>query len=344
MSKFKLHHGPSHQTPGPKTVHSLLSEMKDGREFESIIPLVPAQNLDLMKELQQAIAEVEAIRKRPCIAYVGNVVSGDLECAINEKDDEPFAEAVECAASPDKSIDIFLVTKGGSAHQVSRFVNCLRHKFDNVEFLLASYCMSAGTIFALSGDKIWMTNRACLGPIDPQIPSRDGRFVPAQALLTLVDRIHAQGVEALKNRQPIPWSAVRILDNIDKKELADAISATQYSTTMVAQFLQRHKFRDWKIHSSSGKEVTDQEKIAKSVEIASALASHERWKSHGCAIPRNMLLEDAIKLKIDRPEDVPGLERAITRLWALCCYLFDKGPAQKFIVSTNYRFVRSKVN
>jgi hypothetical protein len=55
-----------------------------------------------------------------------------------------------------------------------------------------------------------MDERAFLGPIDPQVLSKDGRWVPAQALITLLDKIQRDG-EALSERAEIP--------NVDEAQL-----------------------------------------------------------------------------------------------------------------------------
>lgn len=314
--------------------------MQDGNEYGSIVSLVTSPNVDLVAEIAKGIAEIEAVRKRPCISYIGNVVAADGECGIDQKDDLPFHEMIAQIPGNEKKVDVFVTTIGGSAHQVSRFVNALRPRFDEVDFLLPSYCMSAGTIFALSGDRIWMTPRACLGPIDPQVPSKDGRYVPAQALLLLVQELQKQGEEAMKKGLPVPWSAVRTIDSLDKKELADTMSASQYSIVMAAEFLTNYKFKNWTTHSN-GSAVTPEDKEKTAQEIASALASHDRWKSHGHAITRELLLKE-VRLRIDRPEDVDGLERAMKRLWALCNWIFDRTPITKAVVSPKYRFVRQR--
>src|SRR5690606_32184813 len=217
----------------------------------SIVSLIPEASVDLLDEVVAGLRDIEAIRNRPCLAYIGNVVAGDAMAGIDASDDLPFAELIAAVPASEKRVDVFLSTLGGSAHQVSRFVNALRPRFDEVSVLIPSFCMSAGTIFALSADQIWMTPGACLGPIDPQIPSKDGRFVPAQALLLLVDQLQRTGAEAMAKGQPVPWTAVRIIDSIDKKELGDAITASKYSIDMAKQFLVQYKFRHWLIRKSS---------------------------------------------------------------------------------------------
>lgn len=328
-----------HAAAGPARAASLLDHMQDGNEYGSIVGLAPDSSLDLVAELVRAVRDIEAWRERPCLCYVGNVITGDFQSGIDATDDLPFAEMVASVPAEVKKVDLYLATRGGSAHQVSRFVNALRGRFDEVDVLVTSFAMSAGTLFALSGDRIWMTPRACLGPIDPQVPSKDGRFVPAQALLLLVSSLQQQGDAAIKNGQPVPWSAVRIIDSMDKKELGDAISASDYSRMMAAEFLVQYKFRHWLRRKTSGEEVTEEYRKARADKIASALASHDRWKNHGHAIGRDVLW-DEIQLEIQHP-DAP-LERALTRLWALYNWIFDKTPALKFILSANYRYVRNR--
>ncbi len=313
--------------------------MEDGNEYGSIVSLLPNENMDLVDEQIRALKEIEEIRGRPCLSYIGNVVSGKEDSGIDSTDDLPFQEMVEQVGSDHKSVDIILATNGGSAHQVSRFVNCLRRKFDEVDFLLPSFCMSAGTIFALSGDNIWMTSRACLGPIDPQVPSSDGRFVPAQALLLLVQKLQQDGEEALKQKKPVPWTAVQIINSLDKKELADVMSATEYSVQMATQFLENYKFKSWVTHKTTEKPVSPKEKRETAEEIAIALASHSRWRNHGHGISREVLW-DELALSINHPNN--ELDRRLKRFWALSNWIFDKTSAIKFVLSENYRYIRQQ--
>lgn len=185
-----------------------------------------------------------------------------------------------------------------------------------------------------------MTARACLGPIDPQVPTTDGRYVPAQALLLLVNELQKSGEAAMKNGLPVPWTAVRIIDTIDKKELGDAITASHYSTMMASQFLKNYKFRHWIVRESSGVLVTPEYREERAMQIAADLASHDRWKSHGHALSREVLWKE-IKLLIDHPDD--KLERAINRLWAVCHFLFDKTTALKIIVSSGYKYLKHSI-
>lgn len=338
MGKGKNHHQPIPKKPAPAAnpahVPSLLGVMEDGREYASIVDKAPAGG-DVLVDVVQAIKEIEAIRERPCICYIGSLAKPGA--SIDVSDDLPFQEMVNQIPADIKKVDVFLSTPGGSAGQVARFVDFLRNRFDQVDFLIPSFCMSAGTLFAVSGDRIWMTPGACLGPTDPQIPTATGRYVPAQALLLLVDQLKAEGTAAIARGENVPWTSIRIVDTMDKRELAEAITASAYSSTMAAEFLRKYKFRHWITRHSAGVPVTDEYRKLRAEAIASALASHDKWKNHGHAISREVLL-DQIKLQIDHPS--AQLERAMERLWALFTWSFDKSGLLKIFISKDYRFFR----
>lgn len=326
--------------PSLQAIHgSLLDEMQDGNEYQSIVSKMPEPGFNLIDDVARAITEIEAVRHRPCLMYVGNVVKKDDtgSSSVDSSDELPFREMVAKVPAEHRNVDIFLATNGGSAQQVSNFVNCLRARFDDVHFLIPSFCMSAGTLFALSGDRIWMTDRACLGPIDPQVPTSSGRYVPAQALLLLVTEIQREGDEAMAKGLPVPWAYVRVIDTLDKKELGEALTASQYSRTMAAQFLQTYKFRNWTVYETRQTLVSASDKEKRALEIANALCAHDRWKSHGHAISRDVLSKE-LRLRIDFPDT--DLNRAMVRLWAILTYVFDKTPMVKVLCSSNYRYAR----
>ncbi|MBI3823792.1 MAG: hypothetical protein HY289_14070 [Planctomycetes bacterium] len=319
-------------------VSSLYEKMQDGNEYSSILSATLKPNVNLLDDLVVGLKEIARVRGRTCIAYVGNVVKQVGESGIDSTDDLPFAEMVAKVGAAEKKVDVFLATNGGYAQQVSRFVHCLRSRFEEVDFLIPSFCMSAGTIFALSGDRIWMTPRACLGPIDPQVPNKEGRYVPLQALLVLVKELQKTGEDAMKKGGNVPWSAVRIIDSLDKKDLASAITATQYSTEMATEFLKNFKLGKWTIRKTSQQPVTPDYRHLRATEIATALASHDRWKSHGHGISRDVLWQE-VNLQIDHPDD--KLNRAMVRLWAVFHWFFDKTSALKVMASSeNYRYFR----
>jgi membrane-bound ClpP family serine protease len=88
------------------------------------------------------------------------------------------------------AIAIFLTTPGGQAEVVEKLVEVVRAHYPLVYFVIPVAAMSAGTIFCMSGDKIYMDYSSSLGPIDPQVPDREGKFlIPALGHLDKVNEI-----------------------------------------------------------------------------------------------------------------------------------------------------------
>lgn len=184
-----------------RPITSLLDEMKDGQEHGSIVGCY-VQVSDWVAEFRRGLKEIEDARGRPCVCYVANTIKPDQGISIERKDDLPFQELLRSVPKEQKDVDVLVVTPGGSGEQVAHFVNHLRSRFDTVEFLLPAEAMSAGTLWVLSGDKIWMTSSSYIGPIDPQVRSKDGQLQPAQSILHLLEVIREEGNKALSRGQP----------------------------------------------------------------------------------------------------------------------------------------------
>jgi hypothetical protein len=325
-----------------RLVTSILDAMADDGSYASLID-TRVNKLDMRGELRRAIADVEAIRGRPLLIYASNVVRPGIgpHTAIDQNDDLPFAEMVAAVPPANRDIDLLVVTPGGSAQQVSLFVDKLRRRFDHIGFLIPSQCMSAGTIWALSADDIWMDERAYIGPIDPQVLGRDGRWIPAQALLVLLKDIQDKGAKSLSQGQNPDWSLIQLLRNIDPKEIGNTISVSAYSIQLAKTYLNDYKFKTWVTHSGTGAPVTDVEKMTRATEIAAKLCDHEKWKTHGHGISRE-IASNELQLKVEHPETVPGLQRALRRLWTLLYWSFENTAIIKVYVSQTYAIFRNQ--
>lgn len=181
-------------TPKEIPIVSLLDSMIDGRDFESLLRHKQV-NVNLISEIHKALKEIGEIRKKPIIAYLSNVVNPNVKAvrSIEYSDDLPFSELVNTIPPGSNAIDVILVTPGGSGTQVAKFVDKLRCRFNHISFILPDIAMSAGTILTMSGEEIIMTSNSYIGPIDPQVPNKDGMYVPAQSILTLIDDIKEKG-------------------------------------------------------------------------------------------------------------------------------------------------------
>jgi len=186
-------------------------------------------------------------------------------------------------------LTVVLTTEGGSVETVERFVNIIRHHYDEVNFVVPDFAYSAGTIFCMSGDNIYMDYYSTLGPIDPQVRNKDGRWVAA---LGYLDKIK----ELLEKANTPDFSAVEfsILKDFDLGELRSYEQAKDLTIDLLKKWLVRYKFKNWEYHASTKTEVTLEEKEKRAAEIASQLSDNNRWKSHG----RSINIEELAKLKL----------------------------------------------
>ena len=98
-------------------------------------------------------------------------------------------DAIDALPDRKDSVVVILDTQGGVVEVVERMVTALRHVYGDVTVIVPDRAMSAGTILALSADRIMMDHLSSLGPIDPQI-ERDGKLVPALSYLNQFERLN----------------------------------------------------------------------------------------------------------------------------------------------------------
>lgn len=232
--------------------------------------------------------------------------------------------AIEQFPTKRNRLVVILDTPGGIAEVVERIVACIRHYYAELYFVIPDRAMSAGTIFAMAGDKIFMSYFSTLGPIDPQI-EKDGKLVPALSYLNQYNRLCEKA-----NQGQLNTAEYALLSKLDLGELHQFEQARALSVDLLENWLSQYKFKDWATHSSTGAPVTDQEKRDRAKEIGTVLSNNERWRSHGRGIARQTLT-DEIRLKIDKIEDTPGLVEKVDDYFGLLRDYMDRSQFRMFI-------------
>lgn len=235
--------------------------------------------------LNECLKRLEDHFEADILAYCGNITDG-IE---NE-----FLRIIEGLDDEKKrgKIYIILTTTGGSAVAVERYVNILRNFYEEVNFIVPDYAYSAGTIFCMSGDNILMDFFSVLGPIDPQVPNKDGRWVPALGYLDKVNEFIEKSAQG-----NLTQAEFLLLKDLDLATLRSYEQAKNLTIDLLKRWLVKYKFKNWTLHSS-GKEVTEAEKQERAREIADMLSDSNRWKSHGRPINIAILTEE-LHLRID---------------------------------------------
>lgn len=213
-----------------------------------------------------------------------------------EKRVRDVLERLKADGSNRNRLVIFLNTTGGSAETVEALVEVIRFNYPEVWFVVPDYALSAGTIFCMSGDRIWMDYSSALGPIDPQV--HNGRdWVPALGYLDQVESMIRKSREGT-----LSDAELVMLQSQDLAMLSRYEQAKNLTITLLKKWLVEYKFKDWEKHESNpalvGQPVTAAEKQERAEEIARLLADNKRWHSHGRRIGAGTL-QSVLRLKID---------------------------------------------
>ena len=94
----------------------------------------------------------------------------DMQTQIAQDCVEPFVDLLELVGVTER-VSLILHTDGGQTLVAWRLVNLLKMFCDELEVVVPSKALSAGTLMAIGADRIIMTKQAALGPIDPSINS-----------------------------------------------------------------------------------------------------------------------------------------------------------------------------
>jgi len=253
---------------------------------------VPSLDIHILGVLSHYRNIISAHFNCPVLAYTGPIhpaVQGAYVAAI-----EDVVRQVKPAHAAGR-ICIVLATPGGVVEAVEKMVEVTRHHFSEVFFVVPTAAMSAGTIFCMSGDKIFMDYTSSLGPIDPQVPLSDGHLVPALGYIDKVNELIDKSAQG-----KLTDAEFMMLQRLDLATLRRYEQARDLSVSLLKQWLVKYKFKDWAEHSTTnpGQAVTEQEKEQRAVQIAKDLSDNNRWHSHGRMIGINTLTS-GLKLKIE---------------------------------------------
>lgn len=240
------------------------------------------------KELLSAHAGLSDLLKSDVVLYSG---------PMRFETPHIFREIIQQIKKRKRTLSIILTTGGGLVEPVERAVEIIRYNYHFVNFIVPDYAMSAGTIFCMSGDRIYMDQASSLGPIDPQLQKPDGTFVPALGYLEQFEKLVQKSVE-----NTISPAEIDMLRRLDLGDLNRYDQARNLTVTLLKKWLVKYKFKNWKIHRTTpglkGAPVTDEQKQKRAEEIARDLGDVSKWHSHARHICLSTLKGD-LKLRIE---------------------------------------------
>jgi hypothetical protein len=266
--------------------------------------------------LNKELMELEEYLKADVLTYHGPIFDGT---------EGAFLQVVEQLNQETRHDTLFIIltTNGGSAIAVERYVNIVRYHYSTVNFIIPDRAFSAGTIFCMSGDNIYMDYYSVLGPIDPQIQNKEGKWVPALGYLDKINEL-IQKAQA----KTLTQAEFIILKEFDLAELRAYEQAKELTIDLLKKWLVVYKFRTW-THHRSGEKVTDDEKIERAADIADKLSNNRIWKSH--SRPLNIEALEELKLKINDFGNDPTLKNSIRAYHRLVTDFANKNQLNVFV-------------
>ena len=268
----------------------------------------PSVDKTIHELLNKFLSKLEDHFESDLFSYFGPMVDGQENTILKLLEEL----AVE---KKSKRLTIFLTSTGGSALAVERFVNIIRSLYDEIYFVVPDYAYSAGTIFCMSGDKIFMDYFSVLGPIDPQVQNKDGKWVPALGYLDKSNEL----IEKAQNNT-LTNAEFLILKDFDLAELRGYEQARELTFSLLKKWLVKYKFKNWKKHRTNkeklGQKVAKKEKMERAEEIAKKLSDNNLWKSH--SRPINIeTLKSELRLEIEDYSEEKELRQDIRSYYDL---------------------------
>ena len=235
------------------------------------------------------------------------------------------------ALTPERlsSVVVILDTPGGVVEVVERMVTALRSTYAHVTVVVPDRAMSAGTILALSADRILMDVLSCLGPIDPQI-EKDGKLVPALSYLQQFERLNSKA-----QKGQLTTAEYALLSKLDLGELYQFEQARELSIELLIKWLSQYKFKDWTKTETRGLDVTPDKRMERAKEIADLLNDTERWHSHGRAIDMRTL-QDEVGLKIDNIRTLGEFHKHVRDYFELLKDYMQREQLYSFVHTREY--------
>lgn len=294
-------------------------------------------SVQLTTERKKQLSRISRLRgERDIVVFAADLNKGNAPISITYADILPLQDQLSNLTG--SAIDLILETPGGSGEVAEDIVRLLRSKYNDLGIIVPGHAKSAGTIMAMSADEILMDSASSLGPIDAQIQWQ-GKIFSADALLEGMKRIKKEVEDTgVLNKAYIP-----MLQGISPGELQNAENALKFAKSLVKDWLTHYKFRTWTTHSSSGRPVTDKERVRRAAAIANRLCEHKRWLTHG----RSIKIDDLEKmgLRITNFSEIPELADAIRRYYTLLQMTFATNIYKVFETASSQvlRFIAPNV-
>lgn len=291
---------------------------------------------DLHSELHKLIEEYETSTGRLLFVYSADFEKGASKNAnISLTQDDFYIIQDMLRKFTCNKIDFYIESPGGSGESAEEIAKFLHSKFSEVNFVIASEAKSAGTILALSGHSISMTDTGSLGPIDAQV--KIGRSVVSA--YDYYEWITEKKKEAQKNRGLNPVDAV-IISQVSPGEIKRIINALEFAKDLVTDWLVKYKFKNWTKTETQGIDVDENYKLERAKTVAKELTNQTKLRTHG----RSLKIEDLQKwLKINRIDEDKELADIVYRIKTVIRLIYSSSSTYKLFFTESQKIFRNQM-
>ncbi|MXW15145.1 MAG: serine dehydrogenasease [Rhodothermaceae bacterium] len=275
--------------------------------------------------LHLRLIELASVRKSDAMAIYGPM---DMNLPALVRD------SIEATSSEYRNdiLTIQLNKGGGLVDSVEKTVEILRHHYESIDFIIPGQAMSAGTVFALSADNIYMNYFSQLGPIDPQFYV-DGQWIPGLGYLEKFEELNEKSRDGTLT--PLEYGLVQKLDLADIHRFEQA---REHSVELLEKWLSTYKFKNWTKTEGRGTEVTPTMKQMRAKQIGQDLNNTKRWHAHSRGISMQTL-QDEVGLKIEDFDKITDLRKSVKNLHSFIEeYIFMEPELMLPLVRTGYYY------
>ena len=138
----------------------------------------------------------------------------------------PFFEELLFDADPEQDLHVMLGTPGGDGETALRLIRQAQSRCRRLSVIVPDQAKSAGTLFVLGADEIYMGPTSDLGPVDPQFLLPNGSLAAARAIIAAVEDAERR-IQQNPTTYPLHASLLSDITAIMVQQARDAMERTE---------------------------------------------------------------------------------------------------------------------
>lgn len=148
-------------------------------------------------------------------------------------------------ADRSQDLHIMLATPGGDGETAIRLVRQAQSRCKELTVVVPDQAKSAGTLFVLGADHIYMGPTSDLGPVDPQLLLPDGSLGAARAIIAAVEDAE-QRIQANPQTYPLHAALLADISALMVQQARDALARTKDQVTEALSCVRKRSAKEVK--------------------------------------------------------------------------------------------------